>query len=407
MQVFKTAIRIVLSRPVYLLVYVIFLSMLGVFITGGINISTEDGEYAATKTPFAVVDRDDSELSESLTAFLSENGQAVEVADEPFALQDAVATGEARYLLIIPPGYGDAFLEAARTGSSEPMLESTYSFATIGGALVDEQVNQYLGLVRATAILEPEATSSSIMAQADEAISSSADVETVQTRNAVMPADRFAFYLQWGTYTMTAAIVVCIGFLMGAFSRTDLHRRNLTSPMSSLQLGLQKAAACLLVTIAVCAATCGIGLLAFGSSLQGVSVQIITLVLACAFAFSLVPLSIGFLLGQLGANEMVSNAVGNIGGMIMSFLGGAWISLDYLAPEVQMFSRFTPTYWYVDAINQSIHLTTMDFASIAPVLADIGIVLLFAATLMIVALAAGRIRMRSAEAGGNAAATGL
>lgn len=407
MQVFKTAIRIVLGRPVYLLVYVIFLSLLGVFVTGGVTTGAGDGEYAATKTPFAVIDRDDSELSESLTSFLGENGQAVEVADESFALQDAVATGEARYLLIIPPGYGDAFLEAARRGSDEPTLESTYSFATIGGALVDEQVNQYLGLVRAATILEPEATPSSIIAQADEAISSSADVEAVQTQNAAVPADRFAFYLQWGTYTMTASIVVCIGFLMSAFGRTDLHRRNLTSPMGSLRLGLQKAAACLLVTIVVCAVTCGIGFIAFGSSLQGVPVQIITLVLACALAFSLVPLSIGFFLGQLGANEMVSNAVGNIGGMIMSFLGGAWISLDYLAPEVQTFSRFTPTYWYVDAINRSIHLTTTDLASIAPVLADIGIVLLFAATLMVVALAAGRIRMRSAEAGGNAAATGL
>lgn len=404
MQVFKAALRIVSNHPVYLLVYVGFLSLMGVFIAGSINVGTDDGEYLASKTPFAVVDRDGSDLSRSLTTFLQENGQPVKVADEPFALQDAVATGEARYLLVIPSGYGDAFLEAARTGSSMPTLQSTYSFATMGGTLVDEQVNQYLGLVWATTTLQPDETMPSILSQANEAVSASAEVETIQTPDGTTPADRFAFYLQWGTYTMTASIVVCIGLLMSAFNRTDVHRRNLISPVSSLRLGLWKAAACLSITIGVWAVTCGIGLLAFGYTLDGLPFEVIALVLASALVYSLVPLALGFLLGQLGASDMFANAVGNIVGMVMSFLGGVWISLDLLAPEIQTFSRFFPTSWYVDAINKGIHLTDMTAESITPILGDLGIVALFAVTLFAVALAAGRIRMRSADAGGNAGA---
>ena len=259
--------------------------------------------------------------------------------------------------------------------------------------------------MRAAAALEPDAAVASVLARADEAAAASAEVETVQTPNGAAPADQFAFYLQWGTYTMTAAVVVCVGLLMSAFNRTDLYRRNLISPMSSLRLGMQKAAASLLVTALVWAITCGIGLAAFGSSLAGVPPAAIALTLACAFVFALVPLTIGFLLGQLGASEMMANAVGNISGMVMSFLGGAWISIELMGPEIQMVSRFIPTSWYTDAVSKGVHLTDMTLASVAPVLGDMGIVLLFAAALFAVALVAGRVRMRSSEAGGNAAAS--
>ena len=404
MQAFKAALRIVMNHPTYLIVYVGFLSLMGVFITSSLSIGGDDPEYEAAKPTFAVIDRDGSELSQSLTAFLSEQGELVQVTDDAFAMQDAVATGHVRCLLVVPEGYGADFLDAARSGAEAPAIESTYSYDAIGGTLVDEQANQYLGLVRATAALEPDASVSTVLNRADEAATASVDTETMQTPDAGIPADRFAFYLQWGTYTTTASVVVCVGLLMAAFNRTDVHRRNLVAPLSALELGLQKAAGCLLVTIVVWAATCGVGLAAFGSSLEGVPGGAVALALFSAFVFALVPLSLGFLLGQLGATEMGTNAVGNISGMVMSFLGGAWISLDLMGPEVQALSKFIPTYWYTDAVNQSVHLTDVTFSSIAPVLGNLGIVALFAAALFAVALVVGRVRMQSAEAGGNAGA---
>lgn len=405
MQAFKAALRIVLNHPVYLLVYVGFLSLMGVFLASSIDFGDADaGSFEAVEVPFAVIDRDGSALSKGLTGSLSETGEYIEVADDPFAMQDAVATGMVRYLIVIPKGFEEAYLEAARSGDAAPKLEATYSFSTMGGALADEQANQYLGLVRAAAVLEPDAPASAVVERADHAAAESVDVETVQTPGGANPADRFAFYLQWGSYTMTAAIVVCVGLLMSAFNRTDVRRRNAVSPLGTIRLGLQKAAACLAVTAAVWAITCGIGLVAFGPSLEGVPVAAIALVLATAFAFSLVPLSLGFFLGQIGANEMIANAVGNIAGMAISFLGGAWVSIDLLAPEVQAFSRFVPTSWYTEAVGQAVRLTELTPETVLPILSNIGVIALFAAALFAIALAVGQLHLRSAEAGGNAAA---
>ena len=157
--------------------------------------------------------------------------------------------------------------------------------------------------------------------------------------------------------------------------------------------------------MAVCAVTCGIGLAAFGYTLEGVPAGAVALMLAAAFALALVPLAVGFLLGQLGVGEATTNAVGNIGGMVMAFMGGAWISLDLLGAEIQTAAKFFPTYWYTQAVTESAHLAEVTWESAAPILGNLGIIVLFAAAVFAVALAAGRVRMRSAEAGGNAAAS--
>ena len=385
MQVFKTALRVVLTHPVYVVVYVGFLSLLGLFVAMGVAPDTNAGSYEAVKAPFAVVDRDGSVLSERLAAFLGEHGEQVEVADESFAMQDAVATGQVKCVLVVPEGYERAFLEAARSGEDAPAVEVAYSYGTMAGTLLDQQANQYLGLVRAEAALEPDAPASDVMARADDAAAQTAAVETVKTQDGAIPADRFAFYLMWCSYTLMASIIVCVSLLMGAFNRTDVLRRTQVGPQSSVRLGLWKAAASLLVTVAVCAVTCGIGL--------------------AAFALALVPLAVGFLLGQLGVGEATTNAVGNIGGMVMAFMGGAWISLDLLGAEMQTAAKFFPTYWYTQAVTESAHLAEVTWETAAPILANLGVIVLFAAAVFAVALAAGRVRMRSAEAGGNAAAS--
>lgn len=138
MQVFKTAIKTVLRHPMYLIVYAGFLSMMGVFIASGLTFGgTNDSEFSPYETKFAVIDRDGSALSDGLAAYLREQGIEVPIEDSQMALQDAVAKGQSSYILIVPEGFGDAFVEAARTGDELPTLETVYSFYSTEGSLMD------------------------------------------------------------------------------------------------------------------------------------------------------------------------------------------------------------------------------------------------------------------------------
>ncbi len=405
MQVFKAAVKTVLKHPVYLLVYGVFLSFMGVFIASSLTFGgAGDNEYAPHETRFSVIDRDDSAFSQGLAAFLGEHGTEVPIEDTEIALQDAVAKGQSSYTLIIPQGYGDAFVEAARAGEDAPTLDTVYSYYSVEGNLMDQTVREYLSIARAYAGLVDDASQSVVIEHADDAMRETAAVESVLVGGSSSEAQRFVFYLQWGTYTLFASIIVCVGVLMSTLNRTDLRRRNLVSPLPTLSYGMQVGAASLLVTVGVWLWTIGLGFGVFGEAAAQITGAGLALMIASSFVFATIPLSVGYLLGQLGVGAFASNALGNILGMVVSFLGGAWISFDLLDPSVQVLAHFSPAYWYTNALQGAADLTAATPEALLPVLGNMGVMLLFTAAIFAVALVVGRLRVQSSEAGGNAAA---
>lgn len=406
MQVFKAALRTVLRHPLYLLVYAAFLSLMGVFMASGLSFGGSDAAaFVPYETTFSIIDRDSSDFSQELAAYLRTCGIEVPIEDTRTALQDAVAKGQSSYVLIVPPGFGEALMDAARSGKEAPVLQTVYSYYSLEGSLVDQEVNEYLNLAHAYAGLLPHAPQAAVAQAATQAMGTSAQVQTVEWGSANAGSQRFVFYLSWGTYTLFAAIIVSVGMLMGTLNRTDLRRRNLVSPVTPLKYGLQVGAASLLVTVGVWLWTIGVGLAVFHESAAHVSGTGLTLMLASSLAFAAIPLAVGCLLGQLGVGEFASNAVGNIAGMAVSFLGGVWVSLDLLDPTMQAIAHFSPAYWYTDALQREAGLTSPTLDALMPILGDLGVMLLFAAAIFAVALVVGRMRAQSAEAGGNAGAS--
>ncbi|WP_282208761.1 ABC transporter permease [Parvibacter caecicola] len=404
MQAFKTALGVCLRHPVYLIVYVGLLSLMGLFMGQSLVAAPDEGEFSAARIPFTVVDRDDSRLSRAIGEFLAARGEWVEVADEQRALQDAVATGQMDYLLIVPEGFEEDFMAAARGSGVAPQLESVFSFQSSSAMLADTQVNQYLRLVGVTAALDLGASAAQAIASANEAAQESASVQVVNPPQLAVGADAFLFYLMWGSYPLTAAIVVSVGLLMGAFSRVDVRRRVLVSPVSALSLGMQKVAAGFVVTVAVWAFIIGLGLAAFRGSAACLPPGALALALIATFLYALTPLAIAFLLGQLGASEMVSNAVGNIVGMVFTFLGGAWVSTSLLPAGVQAVASFTPVYWLTNVLSSCSEAGGATDALWASALPSLGVLALFAVAIFVAALVGGRLRLQSSQAGGNAAA---
>lgn len=405
MQVFKAAVKTIFRHPLYLLVYTVLLSIMGVLMASSLSFGEgEDTQFAQFQTKFSIIDRDGSDLSQGLTAYLGERGIEVPLEDTQIALQDAVAKGQSSYVLIVPEGFGEELVDAARTGGTAPELETVYSYYSLEGSLMDQEVNEYLGIARAFAGLSPDASQADVVTHVDSVMAESAPVETVQLGGGTSEAQRFVFYLDWGTYTLFATIIVCVGLLMSTVNRTDLKRRNLVSPVPSLKYNLQVAAASLVVMTGVWLWTVGVGLIVFADSTAQISGAGLALMLVLAYVFATVPLSIGYLLGQLGVSELASNAIGNITGMVVSFLGGVWIAFDLLDPAVQAIAHFSPALWYTNALQQASQLQVLTPETLAPILGNMGVLLLFTVAIFAVALVVGRIRVQSAEAGGNAAA---
>lgn len=146
-------------------------------------------------------------------------------------------------------------------------------------------------------------------------------------------------------------MIVCVGLVLSSLSEPMLASRLEAGPQSPRVRSLQTLAACLVLTLFVCLVSCAVGLVALHEAMASLPGWQVALAFGSNFAFALVPLAIAFLLASVGAREEVLNACGNILGMVMSFMGGAWVPLSFMGPAVVVAAHFFPTYWTNSSVD--------------------------------------------------------
>lgn len=393
MRIFRTALSIALRHPIYLGVYVLFLSAIGSFITGSAVYVDEAAEtYEPARASIAVVDRDGSELSRALRDHLATQNDVVDVSDEPFALQDALATSQANVAVVVPEGFGDALLDAARTEGDLPSIEVAYGGYTQAAALAEQQALRWVSLAGAAAALEPDADMGAVVDLVADASGVRADIQVEAGEVSYGAAYPFQSYLSFTTYTLMCSVIVCVGLVFSKMSAPDLRSRMLGSPARPRRVSMHVFLACLVLTVAVWVVASALGLLSGGLRIAVVAPAQVALALVSMLVFALVPLSLAFTLAQLGVTEDGLNALGNIGGMVMSFLGGAWVPLSLMGPEVQAAARFSPAFWTNEAVSAALTTPVVTADVLTHVGCGMGVTALFAAAIASIGLAATRKR---------------
>lgn len=394
MNICKRALTIALRHPLYLIIYIGFLSSMGVVLMGEVGGS---GAREATEVPrarIALVDRDGSAVAQSLEEMLFQTDELVTVADEPLALQDALATGKADAVLVIPAGFGDALMDAARTGGDLPELEAATGGDMQAAALASQRASRTASLIASRAALTSHASAEQVLDGMRKLSDIAPAVDTIETTEESTAASRLAFYLTFSSYTVTSSIVVVAGVVLSTLNKPDVRRR-LAAPVSSWRMGFESIAGCAVLAVGVCAwvALVGIGASGAGALLSSAGAQV-ALAIASLCAFALVPLSLAYTLAQCGFREEALNAIANLGGMIMSFLGGAWVPLSLMGANVQAVAHFTPTFWMYDAVTCALGAQEVNASVLATVGIDLGIIALFAVAIVSAGLVAARLRVR-------------
>lgn len=162
MSTFKTALRMALAHPFYLLIYTVFISLMGVFIAASVSWnSSQLTEYKPYDANVIVVDRDDSDLSRALTKHLGSRFELVTgVGDDTYDLADALsksnsAKGSADCVFFIPEGFEGDLVAAARAGESLPKLDVTYGAGTMAAALSSAEASRWISLAALRRRLSP------------------------------------------------------------------------------------------------------------------------------------------------------------------------------------------------------------------------------------------------------------
>ena len=398
MSTFRAALRVALAHPLYLVVYTVFVSLMGAFIA--LSMGTSAPDAATTYEPYpatvAIVDRDGSDVSRAFVEHMASRYDLADVADDPAELQDGVATGRVDCVFVVPSGFGRDLVEAGRGGRELPAVEEAYGVSTQASALAGVEAQRWASLAGSAAAMHADADQAAVALLANDAAESRAQVK-IRSKNAQAwgAADQLGQYLRFGTYAVTSSVIVCVGMVLTAMSDPDLRRRLEAGPQASRSRALATLAACAVLTLAVSAVSAAVGLVALWGPVSTLPTWQVALAFAANLAFATVPLAIAFLCTQLGAREQILNAVGNVLGMVMSFMGGAWVPLSIMGAGVVAAAHLVPTFWTNDAIT-----TVLDAASPTPAvmgayLTGVGVTLLFAVAFASAGLALARTRSRA------------
>lgn len=408
MSTFKTALRMALAHPLYLLIYTVFISLMGVFIAASVSWnSSQLTEYKPYDANVIVVDRDDSDLSRALTKHLGSRFELVTgIGDDTYDLADALsksnsAKGSADCVFFIPEGFEGDLVAAARAGESLPKLDVTYGAGTMAAALSSAEASRWISLAGAAAALEPTASNGDVAKAAEHAAAERAEVEIERAEVEIervkvdsTAAATLESYFNFGAYAIISSVIVSVGLVFSGMNEPERVRRMDAGPISERQRSLAVFAAAAVLTVCIWFVSSMMGVVGFAGAVAEVGVGRVCLALAATFALACTPLAVGFALSSLGAREELLNGVGNLLGMLMTFLGGAWMPLSLMGSAVQTVAHFVPTFWVNDAIGKALaaDLTPTVLGDIA---CDLGVTVLFAAAIAAVGLALARAKSRA------------
>ena len=186
MPIVRIACRLVREHRMLFAVYVLLFSLLGAFAAGSLGSSATAAGYVSARPTIAVIDRDESAVSQALASYLAGTGETVEIEDTVPALQKAAANNLANYVLIIPEDYGSDLVDAARAGRDAPDLSCIVSYMNASGALVDQRVRAWTQELYALAAARG-ASVSELVQMVDTAQETGVAVESVPTEETGLP----------------------------------------------------------------------------------------------------------------------------------------------------------------------------------------------------------------------------
>ena len=312
MSTFKTSLRIVAAHWMYVLVYLVWLAMLGL-----LTVVAQSGDASdrveETTVSVAVIDRDGSTISQGIKRYVESVGEAQELEDSERAMQDATAHNRIDYILIIPAGYGQEVRRAARAGGEPPRMDSVIGYESASGALMNVRIDSYAGqVVDYLSVLAEDPARA--VALADETTARSVPAQRIARDATPLPHD-LVVYAQFSLYPLVAFAVVAISALMTALGRRAVRSRLAAAPVSGGSRGLGLLGACLVIGVVGWLWIFGLGIAVFGAGSVTASAPLLGVVGAALGAYTLVAVAVGFLIGQLGLGSSAANAVANIGGM--------------------------------------------------------------------------------------------
>ena len=388
MSVFSVCLRILKKNlPTISIYFIVF-----VFVSSIITIMTSPsalGEFGKTKLPIALFAEENTALVEGLKESLAQQANFVQIEDNREKLQEAMFYRRVHYILRIPSGFTESFIQGRPI-----VLQRTSIPDSMSAIYIDLRIDRYLETLRLYTAAMPEADISEKVAFVLDDLAIDTKVEVTEHENQSNDISILKYYYNFLAYTIMFAIIFGVSSILLVFNDIDIRRRNLCSPLGSSKISLQ----CFLAS-ALFALINWVALVALSSvfGLDEITAPSTWLYIANSLVFTICISGLAFLIGSLTKNREVVSAVANIVTLGTSFMSGVFVPQEILGENVLRIASFMPTYWYVRANDRIAGLIDFSFYNLSDVLISLAIQLAFGAAFLVAALVIGKRRQMAAE----------
>jgi len=363
MIVFKTFLKILKKNIGIVALYTVILVAFG-----GFNMKTSDNNmnFQDSQPSIYIINQDDHFITENLIQYMSKQCKIVKLSYDKNAIADALFYREVSYIIRIPQGYGDDFLNGK---NPQIVIESTGDYES---SYADMLLSRYLNVANLYQQIYDDGKV--IIHKINETLALQTDIK-MATQVDTTQLSQATFYYNFMNYSLLAGCVYITCLILSSFREEAISKRIAISSMNTkkhqlILLASNSLLALFLWLIYVLLSFILVGQVMF--TVHGL------FYIFNSFIFTICSLTLAFLIAHLVSNKNIINGIVNVVALGSSFLCGAFVPIEYLPDIVLKIAHILPSYWYIQGNEWIETVETFHLISLKPFFVNIGIVLVFA-----------------------------
>lgn len=382
MIVFKNYLKVAKSfLPIIIVYSCIFIGI--AMITTKTNSSQT--QFEASKACIAIINRDrDSGLIQSFQNYIEENAQYIELNDNEEELRDALFFRKVDYIMIIPEGFSESFLNGGHKKIETMEVPDAYD------AIYSKNLmNKYLNTVSLYA--QTGLDMKQIVEYVKDDLLIHTDV-TLENKGQDSSFQSITAFFNFSNYTLISVIIVVVTMVMIAFQEEKVYKHHLIAPMSSKTFHFQLVLGNIVVSLGVWLLYVIASIVLYGQSMFTMNGL---LYMINSLALVIFVLTFSVFLTTITHNRQLVSGMSTVAGLGTSFIAGAFVPQELLSPFVLGIAKFTPSYWFIQNNRLIARLSEFSFSTLAPLGMNFFIILGFALLFYIAMQIVNSRRMRN------------
>lgn len=363
MIVFKNYFRI-LKR--YKFIILLYTAILLVFTFMNSKTDNKIASFTAEKPDVAIINLDgNSKIIENFYKYMEKNTNIKEIENTQEKIDDSLFYEDVNAVIYIYKGYTEDYLNNKDKRLDVKYGNNAYSSYT------DMILKKYFKIAD---IANDEFTKDSdIIELINVSLSKETKIEVQNTLD-VDAIAKASYFFDFSNYSILSICIYITAIIILRFNDEKIRKRNIVSSKKISSITKELYLGNLVFIAIVWIALIAISFIVVGEPMLTKNGLLLIL---NSLVFMTCGLSIGFLVGNLLKSENAISAIVNIVALGSSFVCGSFIPAEYLPETVVKISKILPSYWYIHNNNLIKTMEIINLDTIMPLIANMGIVILF------------------------------